>query len=157
MTSNAGIIPPASLCLNSTMSDIVLGGNADRPRDGGARRAGPPDRLSYRCLAGTTPRGMRKEDRKHAPDGAANKNKEVREMKQVTMTEAEYERFCEFRGAEKAVRSMRAQMDMQRAEQEKLSQAVIDAFDMRVDGSEVLVVDLNRAAQALRLAAEMQG
>lgn len=78
-------------------------------------------------------------------------------MKQVTMTEAEYERFCEFRGAEKAVRSMRAQMDMQRAEQEKLSQAVIDAFDMRVDGSEVLVVDLNRAAQALRLAAEMQG
>ena len=74
----------------------------------------------------------------------------------VRMSEAEYDRFCEFRGTEKTVRSMRAQMDMQRAEQEKLSQAVIDAFDMRVDGSEVLVVDLNRAAQALRLAAQMQ-
>ena len=31
----------------------------------------------------------------------------------VKMTEAEYERFCEFRGAEKSVRSLRAQMDMQ--------------------------------------------
>ena len=59
----------------------------------------------------------------------------------VKMTEAEYERFCEFRGTEKTVRSMRAQMDMQR---------------MRIDGSQIIVLDHEKAAQALRLAAEMQ-
>ena len=74
----------------------------------------------------------------------------------VKMTEAEYERFCEFRGTEKTVRSMRAQMDMQRAEQEKLAQAVDEAFDMRIDGSQIIVLDQEKAAQALRLAAEMQ-
>lgn len=74
----------------------------------------------------------------------------------IKMTEAEYERFCEFCGAEKTVRSMRAQMDMQRAEQEKLAQAVDEAFDMRIDGSQIIVLDREKAAQALRLAAEMQ-
>ena len=74
----------------------------------------------------------------------------------VKMTEAEYERFCEFRGAEKTVRSMRAQMDMQRAEQEKLAQAVDEAFDMFEDSGEIIVLDQEKAAQALRLAAEMQ-
>ena len=74
----------------------------------------------------------------------------------IKMTEAEYERFCEFRGTEKTVRSMRAQMDMQRAEQEKLAQAVDEAFDMRIDGSQIIVLDHEKAAQALRLAAEMQ-
>ena len=74
----------------------------------------------------------------------------------VKMTEAEYERFCEFRGAEKTVRSMRAQMDMQRAEQEKLAQAVDEAFDMFEDSGEIIVLDHKKAAQALRLAAEMQ-
>lgn len=74
----------------------------------------------------------------------------------VKMTEAEYERFCEFRGTEKTVRSMRAQMDMQRAEQEKLAQAVDEAFDMFEDSGEIIVLDHKKAAQALRLAAEMQ-
>ena len=74
----------------------------------------------------------------------------------VKMTEAEYERFCEFRSAEKTVRSLRAQMDMQRAEQEKLAQAVDEAFDMFEDSGEIIVLDHKKAAQALRLAAEMQ-
>ena len=33
----------------------------------------------------------------------------------VRMSETEYDRFCEFQGAEKTVRSMRTQMDMRDA------------------------------------------
>ncbi len=73
----------------------------------------------------------------------------------VRMSEAEYDRFCEFRGTEKTVRSMRAQMDMQRAEQEKLAGAVEEAFDIRIDGSQIIVLDQEKAMQALRLAAEI--
>lgn len=74
----------------------------------------------------------------------------------VRMSEAEYDRFCEFRGTEKTVRSMRAQMDMQRAEHEKLAQAVDEGFYMFHCSGEIVVRDQKKAAQALRLAAEIQ-
>ena len=78
-------------------------------------------------------------------------------MKQVTMTEAEYERFCEFRGAEKTIQAIRGQTKLQVMKYEELAQAVDEAFDIRIDGSEVIVLDQEKAAYALRLAAEMQG
>mgnify|MGYP001856687874 CR=1 FL=1 len=74
----------------------------------------------------------------------------------VRMSEVEYDRFCEFQGAEKTVRSMRAQMDMQRAEYDRLAEVVEEAFDIRIDGSQIIVLDQEKAMQALRLAAEIQ-
>ena len=51
---------------------------------------------------------------------------------------------------------MRAQMDIQRAEHEKLAEVVEEAFDIRIDGSQIIVLDQEKAMQALRLAAEIQ-
>lgn len=74
----------------------------------------------------------------------------------VKMTEAEYERFCAFRGAEKTIQAIRGQTKLQVMKYEELAQAVDEAFDIRIDGSEVIVLDQEKAAYALRLAAEMQ-
>ena len=74
----------------------------------------------------------------------------------IKMTKAEYERFCEFRGAENTVKSLQTQMRMQDLEYQGLADAILSAFDMRIDGSEVIVLDVAAAVQAIRLAAELQ-
>ena len=73
----------------------------------------------------------------------------------VRMSEAEYDRFCEFRGTEKTVRSMHAQMDIQRAEHEELAPAADEGFYMFHCSGEIDVREQKKAAQALRLAAEI--
>lgn len=70
----------------------------------------------------------------------------------VRMSEAEYDRFCEFRGTEKTVRSVRAQGLQEARAHNELAEAVLAAFDMRVDGSEIILCDKEKAVRALMLA-----
>lgn len=73
----------------------------------------------------------------------------------VRMTQEEYERFLEFRGAEKQVTSIRTQDKIFRKKAEDLSHAVCDALDVCVNGDGVLLYDNHAALRALTLAADI--
>ena len=73
-------------------------------------------------------------------------------VRTITMSEEEYERFCAFRGVEKTVSSVRAQGLQEARAHNELAEAVLAAFDMRVDGSEIILCDKEKAVRALMLA-----
>ena len=73
----------------------------------------------------------------------------------VRMSAAEYERFQDFRGAEKTVASIRTQMRIAHDACAQLARAVQDALDARVDGTDARIVDSAAAYRALTLSAEV--
>lgn len=72
----------------------------------------------------------------------------------VTMTAAEYAKYKEFRGAEKTVASVRAQMAIAQKNWERLAAAVRAAADKRLDGTEIHIVG-EQAEKVLALADEI--
>lgn len=73
----------------------------------------------------------------------------------VRMTEEEYERFLEFRGAEKYAQSVRAQDKLLRKQAEDLAAHVLLGLDMRVIEDTVMVCDAKEALKAIDSACDI--
>lgn len=73
----------------------------------------------------------------------------------VRMTEEEYERFLEFRGAEKYAQSVRTQDKLLRKQAEDLAEHILLGLDMRVIENTVTVYDASEALKAIDAACEI--
>lgn len=73
----------------------------------------------------------------------------------VRMTEEEYERFLEFRGAEKYAQSVRAQDKLLRKQAEDLAAHILLGLDMRVIENTVTVYDPKEALKAIDAACDI--
>ena len=73
----------------------------------------------------------------------------------VRMTEEEYERFLEFRGAEKYAQSVLAQDKLLRKQAEDLAAHVLLGLDMRVIEDTVIVCDPKEALKAIDTACDI--
>lgn len=73
----------------------------------------------------------------------------------VRMTEEEYERFLEFRGAEKYAQSVRTQDKLLRKQAEDLAEHILLGLDMRVIENTVTVYDVGEALKAIDSACEI--
>ena len=73
----------------------------------------------------------------------------------VQMTEEEYERFLEFRGAEKYAQSVRTQDKLLRKQAEDLAEHILLGLDMRVIENTVTVYDVGEALKAIDAACEI--
>ena len=73
----------------------------------------------------------------------------------VRMTEEEYERFLEFRGAEKYAQSVRTQDKLLRKQAEDLAEHILLGLDMRVIENTVTVYDVGEALKAIDVACEI--
>ncbi len=73
----------------------------------------------------------------------------------VRMTEEEYERFLEFRGAEKYAQSVRTQDKLLRKQAEDLAEHILLGLDMRVIENTVTVYDVGEALKAIDAACEI--
>ena len=73
----------------------------------------------------------------------------------VRMTEEEYERFLEFRGAEKYAQSVRAQDKLLRKQAEELAAHILLGLDMRVIENTVTVYDPKEALKAFDAACDI--
>lgn len=67
----------------------------------------------------------------------------------VQMTREEYERFQAFRGAERAIASIRTQDKLFREKAEDLAEHVLKGLDMRVVENTVMVCDPGEALRAI--------
>lgn len=75
----------------------------------------------------------------------------------VRMTEAEYEHFLEFRGAEKYARSVRAQDKLLRKQAEDLAAHILLGLDMRVIENTVMICNDEEALKAIDAACRIAG
>lgn len=75
----------------------------------------------------------------------------------VEMTEEEYERFLEFRGAERMAASVRAQDKLFRKKAEELAAHVLLGLDMRVITEDVEVCNRTEALKAIDAACAIVG
>ena len=73
----------------------------------------------------------------------------------VRMTEEEYERFLEFRGAEKYAQSVRTQDKLLRKQAEDLAAHVLLGLDMRVIEDTVMVCDPKEVLKAIDTACDI--
>lgn len=73
----------------------------------------------------------------------------------VQMSQEEYERFIEFRGAEKYAQSVRAQMTIQQRQAQALAENVLQCLDERIMTEEVSITDATAARKAIAAACEI--
>lgn len=73
----------------------------------------------------------------------------------VQMSQEEYERFLEFRGAEKYAQSVRAQMTLQQRQAQALAENVLQGLDERIMTEEVSIADATAARKAIAAACEI--